>query len=192
MDSATAAFGTYPKVIVELGMGDGRLLEDLAKQDSYSLYVGIELSSEHCEEARSRIKLDNVVFLNGSCEEILSGFSDASVDRFVTVLPDPAYIDEKKEAKWQPFYKTLYAKLKIGGTFQLVTEITDELLQPVSDSEYARWRDWLEASFLSLGFALDGEPILGAPRGYSTRCLDLFTGDPERIRIATLNLVKSG
>ncbi|HEX2558333.1 MAG TPA: methyltransferase domain-containing protein [Nitrososphaera sp.] len=180
-------FSSHPKVTVELGMGDGRLLESLAKNDS-GLYVGIELNSEQCGQARSRIALDNVLILDGSFEDIVPAFPDTSVDRFVAVLPDPAYIDEKKQDRWKPFYKVVNAKLKPGGTFQLVTEMTDELLQPVSDGDYERWSGWLAKSFSSIGFIVDRRE--GAPARYSSRCLDQFRGDPERIRIVTLDMAK--
>jgi tRNA G46 methylase TrmB len=178
-----------PKVIVELGMGDGRLLESLAEHDANSLYVGIELDKEQCAQARSRISIANVEIMSGSFEDILTTFPDGSVDRFIAVLPDPAFIDEKRENRWKPFYKTVHAKLKLGGTFQLVAEITDELLQPVGDEAYERWAAWLESSLLSIGFAKKSRQE-GAPAQYSSRCLDQFKGDPERIRIATLEMAK--
>jgi tRNA G46 methylase TrmB len=183
------AFSSWPRVIVELGIGDGRLLESLAKRDSNSLHIGIELDSEQCRQAQSRIALTNVAILSGSFEEIVPTFPDGSVDRFITVLPDPRYIDEKKQDLWKPFYKTVYAKLKKNGTFELVTEITDELLQPVGDIAYAEWAGWLKSCFLSIGFVLKSQHE-GASVQYSSRCLDQFRGDPERIRIATLELAK--
>jgi tRNA G46 methylase TrmB len=182
-------FGSWPRVVVELGMGDGRLLESLAKQDPVSLYVGIELDGEQCRQAQSRIALANVKILAGSFEDIVPAFPDGSVDRFVAVLPDPGYIDEKRRGLWEPFYRAVRAKLKNGGTLELVTEMTDELLQPVSDKAYARWTGWLASSFASIGFSLKSQRE-GAPAQYSSRCLDQFRGDPERIRISTLELAK--
>ncbi|SRR5581483_5837630 len=182
-------FSSYPKVIVELGMGDGRLLESLAKNDTRSLYVGIELSKEQCEQARSILDLENVLILQSSFEDIVPAFPDSSADRFIAILPDPAYIDEKKQDVWKPFYRIVHAKIKKNGTFQLVTEMTDKLLRPVSDGDYARWSEWLAASFSSIGFVTDWHE--GAPAGYSSRCLDQFRGDPERIRMTTLDMKKS-
>lgn len=182
-------FSSYPRVIVELGMGDGGLIESLAKRDSSSLHVGIELDNDQCRQAQSRIALSNVVILIGSIEDIVPTFPDESVDRFIAVLPDPGFIDEKKQSRWKPFYKVVYSKLKSGGTLELVTEITDELLQPVSDEQYGKWADWLRASFLSIGFALANQHE-GAPSQYSSRCLDQFRGDAERIRMTTLELAK--
>jgi tRNA (guanine-N7-)-methyltransferase len=174
---------------VELGMGDGRLLEALAKRDGSSLYVGVELDSEQCKQAQSRIALSNVLIMPGSFVDIIPTFPDYSVDRFIAVLPHPKFIDEKNETSWKPFYKVAYSKLKTGGTLEIVTEMTDELLQPVRDGAYKEWAAWLKASFVSIGFTLNSWHE-GAPEQYSSRCLDQFRGDPERIRMATLDLAK--
>jgi tRNA G46 methylase TrmB len=182
-------YSLVPKIIVELGMGDGRLLEALAKRDSGSLYVGIELDSEKCMQAQSRIALCNIVILPGSFAEIVPMFPDESVDRFMAVLPDPKFIDEKNEDTWKPFYKAVNSKLKSDGTLELVTEMTDELFEPVTDEVYVKWVSWLKASFLSIGFTVKNLQE-GAPEQYSSRCLDQFRADPERIRIITLELAK--
>src|SRR5687767_9200498 len=60
----------YPRLVVELGMGDGTLLETLAKRDSKSIYIGIELDNEQCEKARSRSCLSNVFIVNSSIEDL--------------------------------------------------------------------------------------------------------------------------
>ena len=182
-------FFSWPKVVVELGMGDGRLLESLARSDASSLYLGIELDPELCRLAESRAAIANMKILKGSFEDIVPAFPNGSVDRFIAVLPDPGYIDENKQVLWKPLYKTAYAKLKIAGTLELVTEMTDELLQPVGNEEYKKWAEWLKSSFLSIGFALKSQQE-GAPAQYSSRCLDQFRGDPERIRLTTIELAK--
>jgi hypothetical protein len=105
------------------------------------------------------------------------------------VLPDPIFIDEKREEQWKLFYKSVHYKLKKEGRLQLVTELTDELFQPVSDDRYSAWADWLRSCFLSLGFTLAGQQE-GAPRQYVSRCIKQFSGDPERIRMITLELLK--
>jgi tRNA G46 methylase TrmB len=179
----------FPRVVIELGMGDGRLLERLAKSDPRSLHIGVELDIEQCDSARSRLSLDNALVMNRSFEELLPELANGSVDRFVAVLPDPAYIDEKQSEKWIPLYALAYKKLRRGGTFQIVTELTDELLQPVGDAEFARWKEWLISTFSSLGFVISGVHE-GAPPEYSSRCLDQFRGDRERIRLVTLDLAK--
>lgn len=179
----------FPRVAIEFGMGDGRLLERLAKSDPRCLHIGVELDIEQCNDARSRLALDNVLVINRCFEELLPEFANGSVERFVAVLPDPAYIDEKKSDKWKPLYALAYQKLRRGGMFQIVTELTDDLLQPVGDGEFARWKEWLTSTFSSLGFVISRVQD-GAPAGYATRCLDQFRGDSERIRLVTLDLTK--
>jgi tRNA G46 methylase TrmB len=179
----------YPRLIVELGMGDGRVLESLARSDTQSLFVGIEIDAALCDAARSRISSRNVLVVNGSIEDIVPALQDGSVDTFVAVLPDPAFIDRDRRTSWEQVYAQIYRKLKAGGMLQLVTELTDELLQPVDAGKYREWVLWLELTFESLGYITDGVTD-GAPAEYSSRCLDQFRGDPERIRLVTMSFTK--
>ena len=180
-----------PKVIVELGMGDGRLLKTISENDHDNnfLYIGIELDKYYYEQAKSQIKLVNVKLLNSSFEDILPTFPDNSLYRIISVLPDPKYIDQLKQNKWISLYKTVYEKLENYGTLELVTEITDSLLQEVSDQVYDKWVEWLTTTFQSVGFqgAIVRE---GAPSEYSSKCIDQFRADPKRIRMVTLDLKK--
>jgi tRNA G46 methylase TrmB len=187
------------KVIIEFGMDDGRLLKKLIEQDhdikldtntSTVTYIGIEVDRKQFEAAESLMKNDkNVILLNSSFEEIIPMFPDGSIDQILDVLPDPAYIDRPNQASWQSFYKVVYAKLKPAGLLRLVTEITDDLLEPVSDEAYNKWVQWLSQMFRSLGFTIR-DSMDGPPSEYSTRCLTQFRGDAERIRMVTLDLVK--
>ena len=182
---------TSPKVIVELGMGDGRLLKTMSENDhdNNSFYIGIEVDKFQYEQAISQIKLVNVKLLNGSFEDILPAFSDNLLYRVISVLPDPKYIDQLKEHKWKYLYKIVYEKLKNYGTLELVTEITDDLLQEVSDQVYYKWIEWLKYTFQSMGFQRVTSRE-GAPPEYSSRCIDQFRADPKRIRMVTLDLQK--
>ena len=187
------------KVIIEFGMDDGRLLKKLVEKDhdikldtntTKVMYIGIELDRKQFKIAESRMKKDkNVILLNASFEEIVPMFPDGSIDQILDVLPDPAYIDSPNQNNWQAFYEIVYLKLKTGGLLRLVTEITDDLLEPVSDEAYNTWVQWLSQIFQSLGFTIKA-CMEGPPAEYSTRCLTQFRGDNERIRMVTFDLVK--
>lgn len=187
------------KVIVELGMGDGRLLKKLVdigsdiKLNPNTLtptYIGIEIDKKQFEVAEGHLKLnENVILLNASFEQVLPMLHDGSIDQILGVLPDPAFIDKPNQNRWHSFYEIVYSKLKTGGLLRLVTELTNDLLEPVPDQVYDNWVNWLSGVFRSIGFTiLDCRDR--APPEYSTRCLTQFMGDPERIRIVTLDLLK--
>lgn len=189
MDSVNLFPTDFKKIIVELGMGDGRLIESLAKNDQRSLFIGIEIDSIQCREAKARITLDNVVILNNSFEDSIIAFPDRTIDSFISVLPDPAFIDRNHQSRWFPFYKILYDKLKRHGGFQIITETTNDLFQPVEDSEYTTWAEWLKTTFRSIGFLIT-TCYEGTPTTYVSRCLEQFRNDSKRIRMITLEMIK--
>jgi tRNA G46 methylase TrmB len=182
----------WSKLIVELGMGDGRLLEKLAKYDSdihSTYYIGIELDKQQYEIAKRRINLLNVGLVNESFEDIVPTFPDECIDLVIAVLPSPDFIDRFKQQKWESFYKIVYSKLKNYGLFQLVTELTDDLFQPITDEIYYKWIEWLLITFQSMGFVLLTKEE-DAPSDYSTRYIDQFRGASKQIRMVTLNFRK--
>lgn len=181
----------YSKVIVELGIGDGQLLEKIAGHDKNvdTIYIGIEINANLYDGAKSRISLTNVILIKGSYKAVIATFPDNSIDKVISILPSPEFIDQSKQDIWESFYKCLFAKLKKNGIFQLVTELTNDLFEPVSDNMYDDWVKWLISTFNGIGYKVLSKKD-GPPRGYSTRFLDQFKGDSKRIRILTLNLKK--
>jgi hypothetical protein len=123
-------------------------------------------------------------------EKALILFCDKSIDLIIMVLPDPNYIDPIHYDKWSEFYGQLvYSKLKEYGILKIVTEIIDDLLEPVSDENYLAQVNWLIETFSHLGFKLINKKE-GPPIGYSSIYLDKFGADSDRIRIVTLELAK--
>ena len=186
----------YEKVIIEIGSGDGRLLTNLANlyDKENSLLIGIEIDQHQYTSSCTRIKdwkkNNRIQFVNGSFENVLADFQDNTIDTVISVLPHPNYIDRASQDIWIPIYKTMLDKMKAHGDFILVTEIIDELLQPVSPSNYRVWKAWLVEAFSSIGFDLLAVIDDGAPSCFSSHYLDKFMDDPERIRIITLILSK--
>lgn len=179
------------KLVVELGMGDGRHLCALSKDERNSNihFVGIENDRSLYIEAATLINTDNVVLINDSFENRIRDFKNETIDKVIMILPDPEYIDRLYSDDWIAVYTDVFLKLKKLGTLEIVTEIIDELLQPVSDTAFHTWAKWLLETFIKLGFEVE-EILNEAPCNYSSTCLDRFRKDPERIRIITLRLFK--
>ena len=181
----------YEKVFVELGSGDGRLLKKLVGYETSRniLAIGIELDTSQYEKSCDLMEKNNIHFVNNSFEALLPDFPDGSIDSIISVLPAPRYIDSDYQELWVPFYQIVLKKLKETGSLILVTELTDDLFQPVSASDFVAWKYWLESVFISIGFKL--RTIDGVPPNFSSQFLDQFKGDPERIRIVTLIMRKN-
>jgi hypothetical protein len=172
-------------------MGDGRHLSELSKdeQNTNTLFIGIENNSTLYSEATGRINSDNVVLINDSFESRIRDFQNETIDKVIMILPIPEYVDRHYFDDWISLYANIFLKLKKLGTLEIVTEIIDELLQPVSDVGYYTWAKWLLEVFIKMGFRVE-EILNEAPGNYTSTCLDRFRQDPERIRIMTLRLFK--
>jgi SAM-dependent methyltransferase len=177
--------------VVELGIGDGRLLEKLVRdrKSTNTYYVGIEIDTKQIQLARDKLREKNVYLVNESFEIIISSFPDNYVDEFIIVLPSPDYIDKSTESRWSPFYREIFKKLKENGSLIMVTEIINDLLGPVTDYEFKIWKRWLISKFISFGFIIK-ETFDDSPRYFSSHYLEQFRGDKSRIKIVTLILMK--
>ena len=182
---------------MELGSGDGRLLKkllDTEKEDindsNGSVYIGIENNASTFDKAKSTLEgFSNVILLNGSFEVLIHDFSDSSIDKIIAVLPDPQFIDIQNQHRWKKFYHVAKNKLAVYGSIRIVTELTDDLLQPVSVQAYNVWVQRIIQTFQGLGFSLVGV-LEGSPIEYESEYLERFKEDPKRIRIATFDFRK--
>lgn len=178
------------KLVVELGIGDGNLINSLSEKDQDYYFIGIEKQESYFDKAKYNIKSQNVKILHTLFEDVLPLFEDSSIHKIISVLPDPKYIDKNYSRNWEILYKTIYKKLVKQGKFILITEITDALFQPVSNYEFYKEVENLKQIFQSIGFI-----ILHAFEGYQeyymTSFLQEFNGDPERIRIINFEFTKN-
>ena len=190
-DSIISTTSTYPRIVVELGVGDGQLLEKLVRErkSTNTCYVGIELDTKQIQLARDRLREKNVYLVNESFEKTVSYFPDKYIDEFIFVLPPPDYIDKGKESLWSPLYREIFNKLKDNGSLTMVTEIINDLLEPVTNNEFKTWKNWLINKFISLGYIIK-ESYEDSPRYFNSHYLEQFRGDASRIRIVTLILIK--
>jgi len=183
-------------------MGNGRLLKKLLEvnrdtsqstiNEKTPMYIGIEVNSSDYNKAKSLLQgFTNVTLINGSFEQLINDFSDHSIDEIISVLPDPDFIDVEKQDQWQKFYRVMNRKMSTHGRLRLVTELIDDLLQPVSEEIYNIWIHWIINTFEDVGFSLM-RIVEGSPAEYESECLERFKGDPERIRLATFDFIKRG
>ena len=189
------------RIILELGCGDGLLLGKLLEAERTgdtiqnnsrkSFYIGIECDSLKYNKATSVVEhFSNVKLLNGSFEVLIHEFSDCSIDKIISVLPDPEFIDIQNQYRWKKFYSVLNHKLVANGRLRIVTELTDDLLQPVTANAYDMWVQEIIEIFGELGFSLI-RILDGPPLEYESECLRRFKQDPQRIRLATFDFAKT-
>jgi tRNA G46 methylase TrmB len=177
------------KLVIELGSGDGNLIKSLSEKNPDCYFIGIEIQKEFFNKAKNNIKPQNVMLLNFSFEDILPLFENESIYKIISVLPDPRYIDKSYRKKWEMFYNIIYKKLLKKGLFILITEITDELFQPVLNSYFNEEINNIKRIFQSIGFVVLNE-FEGYQENYMTSLLQIFNRDPERIRIINFEFTK--
>ena len=190
--SIVSIISAFDKVLVELGTGDGQLLAKILEygDSPNTCYVGIEIDPKQIQKARDKLRGRNIYLINESFENALPYFPDNYVDEFIFVLPSPRYIDKSMESQWILLYENIYKKLKGKGTLTIVTEIINDLLEPVSEIEFRSWKNWLSSRFVTIGFIIK-EMFDDSPYHYSSHFLDQFKGDQLRIKLITLILAKS-
>jgi tRNA G46 methylase TrmB len=178
------------KLVLELGIGDGNLIKLLSEKNQDYYFIGIEKKESYFNKAKSSIKSKNVKILHTSFEAVLPLFEDNSIYKVISVLPDPKYIDKNYKSNWEILYKVIYKKLVREGKFILITEITDELFQPVSNNEFYKEVEYLKQIFQSIGFIVLNI-FEGYQENYMTSFLQEFSGDPKRIRIINFEFTKN-
>ena len=178
------------KLVLELGIGDGNLIKLLSEKNQDYYFIGIEKKEIYFNKAKSSIKSQNVKILHTSFEAVLPLFEDNSINKVISVLPDPKYIGKNYKSNWEILYKVIYKKLVRQGKFILITEITDELFQSVSNNEFYKEVEYLKQIFQSIGFIVLNV-FEGYQENYTTSFLQEFSGDPKRIRIINFEFTKN-
>lgn len=173
-------------------MGDGQLLDKIIdyRNSPNTCYVGIEIDAKQIQKAHHKLRGKNIYLINDSFERVIPFFPNNYVDEFIFVLPPPTYIDKDMESRSTLLYQNVYKKLKERGTLTIVTEIINDLLEPVSDDEFSSWKNWLISKFVIIGFRLK-YIFDDSPSYYNSYFLNQFRGDKLRIKLITLILTKS-
>ena len=124
----TALFGRTAPLVMEIGIGDGETLLELAGRSPGTDFVGVEVHRPgmgHCLLGIEARGLTNVRLVAQDAVEVLGNrIADGSLDEVLLYFPDPW--PKKRHHKRrivQPAFVGLVARrLKPGGVFRLATD----------------------------------------------------------------------
>ena len=121
------------KIYVEIGMGKGDFISNMAKNDPDNIYIGIELSKQVLALAIKKLKryesynnvtLNNLFFMSFDAKNITDYFKESQVDTIFLNFSDPW--PKKRHTKRRLTYKTfleVYKKvLKENGIIEFKTD----------------------------------------------------------------------
>lgn len=121
------AFGNEDPVVIEVGMGKGKFLMELAAANPHINYVGIEMYSSVLLKAiqkRKETRLSNLWFLREDARTLADIFGLGEVDKIYLNFSDPWPKDRHaKRRLTSPEFMAVYDKiLKAGGTVEFKTD----------------------------------------------------------------------
>lgn len=114
------AFGDPAPLHLEVGMGRGRFLAELAARDEPVNYVGVEVKPDRCVTAREKIRRKAVrpfALLNAAVEILPQVFAPGEVARIYLNFPDPwpAFPYRGRRLFGEAFLRLYQGLLPVGG-----------------------------------------------------------------------------
>lgn len=138
-------FGNDNPLRIEVGMGKGRFLYELARQNPDVNYVGIEKFSSVLLRAIQKQEaepLDNLKFIRMEAEEIAEVFGPGEVDRIYLNFSDPWPKDRhaKRRLPSRQFLERYDRFLKPDGVIEFKTDNRDLFDFAVLEVGEAKWK----------------------------------------------------
>ena len=138
-------FGNDSPVRVEIGMGKGRFIMDLARMNPDINYVGIEKYSSVLLRGIQKMEADslpNLYFIRMDAEEITEVFGHEEVDRIYLNFSDPWPKDRhaKRRLPSREFLHRYDEILKKDGVIEFKTDNHDLFQFALKELEPAGWR----------------------------------------------------
>ncbi len=140
-------FGNNNPVHLEIGMGKGRFLMDMAKEHPAINYVGIEKYSSVLLRAVQKMEqepapLPNVRFIRMEAEAITDVFGQGEVGRIYLNFSDPWPKDRhaKRRLTSREFLSRYDKLLKPGGQLEFKTDNKELFVFSLEELEPAGWR----------------------------------------------------
>jgi tRNA (guanine-N7-)-methyltransferase len=120
-------FGNEHPIRIEVGMGKGRFITDLAMANPEINYIGIEKYSSvllRAVEKQNEIKLENLRFIRMDAESIIEVFGQGEVDRIYLNFSDPWPKDRhaKRRLTSRQFLERYDKILKKDGIIEFKTD----------------------------------------------------------------------
>ena len=146
-------FGNSKPIHIEIGMGKGRFLMDLAELNPDINYVGIEKYSSvllRAIQKQEQRQLPNVIFIRMDAEEITEVFAPGEVDKIYLNFSDPWPKDRhaKRRLPSRQFLERYDKILKADGVIEFKTDNKDLFDFALEEVEPAGWN--LDAFTLDL------------------------------------------
>lgn len=137
-------FGNDNKIHIEIGMGKGRFLMDMAALHPDTNYVGIEKYSSvliRAIQKQEQLLLPNVIFIRMDAENICDVFAPSEVDRIYLNFSDPWPKDRhaKRRLPSREFLKRYDKILVPDGVVEFKTDNKDLFDFALEEVEPAGW-----------------------------------------------------
>lgn len=138
-------FGNSNPVRIEVGMGKGKFIVELAKNNPEINYIGIEMYSSVLVRAVQKIQeedIPNLYYINMNAEELPLVFSKNEVDRIYLNFSDPWPKDRhaKRRLTSPQFMKRYDLILKEDGLVEFKTDNTGLFDYSLEAIEEAGWK----------------------------------------------------
>ena len=120
-------FGNDNEIHIEIGMGKGRFIMDMAALHPNINYVGIEKYSSvllRAIQKQEELQLPNVIFIRMDAEDIMEVFDDSEVGKIYLNFSDPWPKDRhaKRRLPSREFLKRYDKILKADGVVEFKTD----------------------------------------------------------------------
>ncbi|MDE5716223.1 MAG: tRNA (guanosine(46)-N7)-methyltransferase TrmB [Lachnospiraceae bacterium] len=138
-------FGNDCPIRIEIGMGKGRFIMDLAKMNPNINYVGIEKYSSVLIRGIQKLEaepLPNLYFIRMEAEEITSVFAEGEVERIYLNFSDPWPKDRhaKRRLPSREFLRRYDEILIPDGVIEFKTDNRDLFQFALEELETAGWK----------------------------------------------------
>lgn len=139
-------FESEKPLYIEIGMGKGRFIMELAKQNPDINFVGIEKYSSVLLRAIQKMEsmetpLENLVFIRMDAENINDVFDEEEVDRIYLNFSDPWPKDRhaKRRLPSRQFLERYDHILKKDGVVEFKTDNKDLFMFALEEAPIANW-----------------------------------------------------